>query len=185
MSNYPEQPQQSPYGQGHSYYVQPQQPQSGAPPAPPDSVAPQQQRKKRRRWPWIVLSIVVVLAAGIFALVNFISHNPATDLANQYYTAIKKQDYATAYRYLAPNMTTSPDNQPLTQDLFTQAGQGLDTTKGQVTKYTITSTSLNSNNGVNTADFTVNVTRNYGSYDVHLHLQQQGTDWKILSFDNI
>jgi len=54
-----------------------------------------------------------------------------------------------------------------------------------VTSYSITSTNVNSSSGANTAVFTVSVTRNGSPYDVHLKLQQQGSDWKIVSVDNV
>jgi hypothetical protein len=129
--------------------------------------------------------VVLAIGGGIFVLFNFLTHNGATDAVNKYYTAIKTQDYATAYQYLDSNMRTSVSDLPLTQDLFTRAGQGLDRIEGQVTKYTITSTSLKSTNGVNTGTFTISVTRGGTSYDVHLQLKQEGDNWKIISYDHI
>jgi hypothetical protein len=150
------------------------------------------QPKKSRLWLWITLGIVGVLVlcggcvtASVFGFANLVSNNPATDAVNHYYTAIKNQDYTTAYGYLDSNLKTYQGNQQLTPELFTQAGQGLDTTKGYVSSYNITSTQLNTNNGVNTANFTVSVTRNGTSYDVHLQLQEENNGWKIISYDNI
>lgn len=187
MYNDPNQPQQEPYGQGQPSYGQAQVPYG----VPPVSFVSPQQPRKRRRWLWIILGIIVVLllacAGGIFALVNLVSHNPATDVVNHYYTAIKSQDYPTAYQYLDPSMKLSSQgaSQQVTPALFTQVGQAVDGAKGKVTNYTISSTALNSNNGVNTANFTVSVTRNGPSYDVHLQLQQEGSDWKLVSFDSL
>jgi hypothetical protein len=151
-------------------------------------MAPPQPQKSRRKQ-WIILGIIAVvllaIGGGIFVLVNFLTHNGATDAVNKYYTAIKNQDYATAYQYLDPNLKTNQGGLSVTQDLFIQAGQLVDEEKGQVTNYTITSTSLNSTNGVNTGSFTVHVTRTGTSYDVHLRLRQEGNDWKIISFDTI
>jgi len=110
--------------------------------------------------------------------------NPATDVANKYYTAIQSQDYATAYSYLDASSITF-NNQSLTQSLYTQAAQAVDAQKGKVTSYSITSTNLNTSNGVNTASCTISVTRNGSPYDVHLKLQQEGNDWKIVSIDNV
>src|SRR5215467_10890995 len=98
------QPQQSPYGQPP--YGSPQQPygqpQYGVPPIP--GYISQQPPKKRRTGLWIFLGILAVLvlacAGGAVALFYFSMHNPATDVANKYYTAIQNQDYATAYSYL-------------------------------------------------------------------------------------
>ncbi len=204
MSNDPNRPQQPPYGQPQPPYGQspspygPSQPPYGQPPPPygqpPPSYAgsiPPQQPKKRRRWPWIVLGIVIVLllacGGGVFAVVQLIAHNPATDVVNHYYTAIENQDYATAFGYLDPNMKLTTSQGPggqMTQDLFAQVGQEFDTQRGKISKYNITNTALNSSNGVNTGTFTVSLTRSGAPYDVHLQLQQEGNDWKIISFDS-
>ena len=178
------QPQQPPYGQPQQPYPY-GQPQYSVPPVP--GYVPQPPPKKRRTGLWIFLGILAVLVLaciGIFAAVFFIgTHNP-TDVANKYYTAIQNQDYATAYSYLdASNITFN--NQNLTQGLYTQAAQAVDAQKGKVTSYSITSTNVSSSNGVNTATFTISVTRNGSPYDVHLKLQQEGSNWKIVSIDNV
>jgi len=182
------QPQQPPYGQPP--YGSPQQPygqpQYGIPPVP--GYIPQQPPKKRRTGLRIFLGILAILVlaciGGFAAIFYFGSHNPATDVVNKYYTAIQNQDYATAYSYLDASSITF-DNQNLTQSLYIQAAQAVDVQKGKVTSYSITSTNVNSSNGANTAAFTVSVTRNGSPYDVHLKLQQQGSDWKIVSVDNV
>ena len=182
------QPQQPPYGQPP--YGSPQQPygqpQYGIPPVP--GYIPQQPPKKRRTGLRIFLGILAILVlaciGGFAAIFYFGSHNPATDVVNKYYTAIQNQDYATAYSYLDASSITF-DNQNLTQSLYTQAAQAIDAQKGKVTSYSTTSTNVNSSNGANTATFTVSVTRNGSPYDVHLKLQQKGSDWKIVSIDNI
>jgi serine/threonine protein kinase len=136
---------------------------------------------------WIVLGIVVVLllvCGGGFVLLFYLgTHNGATDAANQYYTAIEKQDYNTAFTYLdASNLTLN--SQGLTQSLYIQGARLFDQTKGKLTAYSITNTSLNSNNGVNTAMLTVSETRNGAPYDVHVQLKQESSGWKITSLDN-
>jgi hypothetical protein len=189
MYNDPNLPQ-PPYGQPQPPYGQPQPPYGQ--PQPPYGQGPlpygQPQPRKSRRWLWIILGIIVVLlfscGGSIFAIVHFFANSPATDIANKYYTAIKKQDYTTAFKYMDPNLETSQGDL-ITQDLFTQAGQGLDTEKGYVSDYTITRYAMNSTNGVNTAEFTVSVTRNGAPYNVHLKLEQEGNDWKIIRYDNI
>ena len=179
------QPQQPPYGQPQQPYPY-GQPQYGVPPVP--GYVPQPPPKKRRTGLWIFLGILAVLVlaciGGVAVLYYIGTHNPATDVANKYYTAIQNQDYATAYSYLdASNITFN--NQNLTQGLYTQAAQAVDAQKGKVTSYSITSTNVSSSNGVNTATFTISVTRNGSPYDVHLKLQQEGSNWKIVSIDNI
>ncbi len=178
------QPQQEPFGQQPTQYMPPPgQPPYGVPP-----YAPPQQPKPRRRGRilWIVLGIIVVLVlacvGGAIALV--VTNNGATNAVNQYYMAVEQQDYATAYTYLDTS-GIALNGQSLTQALYIQANQAIDIARGKVSSYAITSTSTNSNNGVNTAAITVNVTRNGQSYDVHLQLKQESNGWKIVRTDNI
>jgi hypothetical protein len=201
MYNDPNQPQQYPYGQqpppyGQAPYGQPQQqppqqygqPQYGIPQIP-NYGPPQQQQmpKKRRRWPWIVLGIVVVLVVvcggGGLLLANLLTHNGATDVTNQYFTAVENQNYNTAFTYLDTSHLQL-NGQGITQQLYVQGAMLYDQAKGKLSAYSITSTSLNANNGVNTAMLTVSETRNGSSYDVHVQLMQEGSVWKITSLDN-
>ena len=187
QSQPPYPPTQPAYGQPQPPYAPP--PSYGMPPGGFEAQA--SKPKKRRVWLWVILGVVAVLllacVGSVFAVVYFASHSPATDVVNHYYTAIEHQDYATAYGYIDPSitLTTQAGSQQITQDLFTQVAQGFDTAKGKVTGYSITNTSLNSNNGVSTGDFIVSVTRNGPAYNVHLQLKQEGTDWKIVGFDNL
>ena len=177
------QPQQAPYGPPQQPYGQPQY---GVPPVP--SYIPQQPPKKRRTGLWIILGILAVLVlacVGVVGTLYYIgTHNPATDVANKYYTAIQNQDYATAYSYLDVSNITY-NNQSPTQSLYTQAAQGVDAQKGKVTSYSITNSNISTSNGTNTASFTISVTRNGSPYDVHIKEQQEGSNWKIISIDNI
>jgi len=102
-----------------------------------------------------------------------------SQLAQDYYLAISVQDYANAYSYLAPNMTTS-DGQKLTLALYTQEAQALDASEGQVTDYTVTADPNDQ------TKVTVQVTRSKGkTYTVHLTFVQGDSQWVISSFDNI
>jgi hypothetical protein len=170
--------QQSPQQYGQSQYGIPQIPNYGQPEPPP---------KRRRRWPWIVLGIIVVLllvcGGGGFLLFNFASHNGATDAANQYYTAVEHQDYNTAFSYLDASRLQL-NGQGLTEQLYVQGALLFDQTKGKLTAYSITGSSINSNNGVNTAMLTVSETRNGSSYDVNVGLMQESSGWKITSLNN-
>lgn len=100
---------------------------------------------------------------------------------NQYYNAVEKQDYTTAYSYISTNLTTS-NGQNLTQEIYSSAAKGLDTLKGKVTNFSVGTPSITNN----VASVTVSVTRGSASpYDVHLQLQQVNGSWKITSYDNI
>ncbi|MGZ3626567.1 MAG: Rv0361 family membrane protein [Ktedonobacteraceae bacterium] len=188
----PGQPQQQQWGQQPPQDYAPTQyvaPAYGAQPAP--GYMPQQQPRKSRRGLWIALAIiagVIVLgcgACGILSVagIGFFAKSvvgPAVT-ANQYYSAVEKQDYNTAYSYISTNLTAA-NGQTLTQQIYTAAAQGLDTLKGKVTNFSVGNVSTNNN----IATVTVSVTRGSGpSYDVHLQLQQVNGAWKITSYDNI
>ncbi len=192
------QPQQPPYGQPQwgqqpppdyapTQYVAPAY---GTQPAAPGYMPPQQ-LKRSRRGLWIVLGIIgglIVLSCAVCGIlfvagVGFFAKTVAAPalVANQYYSAVEKQDYTTAYSYLNTNLIAQ-NNQPLTQELYTTAAQTLDTAKGTVSNYSVGNISVNNN----TASVTVSVTRgSTPAYDVQLQLQQVNGTWKITRFDNI
>jgi hypothetical protein len=193
----PGQPQQPPYGQPQwgqqppqdyapTQYVAP----AGAQPAP--GYMPPQQPKRSRRGLWIALGIIgglIVLSCAVCGILfatgaAFFAKTIAEPaiIVNQYYSAVEKQDYATAYSYISTNLIAQ-NNQPLTQELYTTAAKALDTVKGPVTKYTFGNNISVTNN---TASVTVSVTRGSApAYDVQLQLQQVNGSWKITSYDNI
>jgi hypothetical protein len=124
-----------------------------------------------------VCGILFATGVGFFAR----TVGAPVNVVNQYYNAIEKQDYTTAYSYLGTNLTTS-NGQTVTQDLYTTAAQALDTAKGTVKSFTVGVPSVTNN----TASVTVTVTRtNAPAYDVQLHLEQVNGSWKITSYDNI
>jgi ABC-type transporter MlaC component len=124
-----------------------------------------------------VCGIFFVAGIGFFAKTVA---GPAITV-NQYYSAVEKQDYNTAFSYISTNLTAS-NGQTLTQQIYTVAAQGLDTVKGKVTNYSDGSISTSNN----VASVTVSVTRGSAApYDVHLQLQQVNGAWKITSYDNI
>ncbi len=192
----PGEPQQPPYEQ--QWGQQPPQdytptqyvaPAYGAQPAP--GYMPPQQPKRSRRGLWIALGIIgglIVLSCAVcgifFALgIGFFAKTVAGPAitANQYYSAVEKQDYNTAFSYIGTNLTAS-NGQALTQQIYTVAAQALDLAKGKVTNYSVGSISTSNN----VASVTVSVTRGTSApYDVHLQLQQVNGSWKITSYDNI
>ncbi|HEY6284884.1 MAG TPA: hypothetical protein VIX20_04425, partial [Ktedonobacteraceae bacterium] len=140
----PGQPQQPPYGQqwgqppppdyAPTQYVAPAY---GAQPAP--GYMPPQQPRRSRRGLWIALGIIgglivlscafcgILFALGVGPLVNIVgSIAGPTYTVNQYYNAVEKQDYTTAYSYIGTNLIAQ-NNQTLTQELYTTAAQALDT----------------------------------------------------------
>ena len=197
----PGQPQQPPYeqqwGQQPPQNYAPTQyvaPAYGAQPVP--GYMPPQQPRRSRRGLWIVLGIIgglivlscaacgILFALGAGPLVNIVGSiaGPAYTV-NQYYNAVEKQDYTTAFSYISTNSTVL-NGQISTQDLYTSAAQAVDAAKGKVTSFSIGNISLTNNN--NTAIVTVTVTRSSTpAYVVHLQLQQVNGSWKIVSLDNI
>ena len=184
---------QQPYGQQPAYE---QAPYSNLPTAP-NYVQPQAKKSTSRRL-WITLAVVggilvlgcggciIASVAGISLFGTVVSTVIAPSAtANSYYTAIEKQDYATAFNFLDIN-SASVEGQQLTQDAFVLLAQTVDLTKGTVTSFKQTGVSVNSNTSSgNTATVTMSVTRNGSSYTVHLQLQETNNVWKITSVDNI
>ncbi len=180
----PGQPQQPPYEQQWGQqpqppYGQPPYGQAQQPPyeqqwgqQPPQGYAPTQYVA-----PAYGVQPAPVTGVGFFAKTVV---GPAIT-ANQYYSAVEKQDYQTAFSYT--NLTVL-NGQNLTQELYTTTAQALDTAKGRVTNFSVGNISLNNNN--NAASVTVSVTRGSASpYNVQLQLQQVNGSWKITSFNNI
>jgi hypothetical protein len=187
------QPQQPPYEQQWG-----QQPPEGY--APTQYVAPAygaqpapgyMQPRRSRRGLWIALAIIgglIVLSCAVCGILfvtgaAFFAKTVAGPaiVVNQYYSAVEKQDYNTAFSYMEPGTTTFR-GQPITQQVYTLAAQGLDTLPGKVSNYSVGNISLNNNSAV----VTVSVTRgSTPAYDVQVQLQQVNGSWKIVSFDNI
>lgn len=101
----------------------------------------------------------------------------------QYYQAVKQQDYATAYSFLTSDASVNVNGQSVAvsqETSFETAASALDTTLGTVSSYTANT------QGSDTSHVTVTVTRSRGgSYDVHLVLVKVGNSWKIQSADGI
>jgi hypothetical protein len=154
----------------------------------------QQQPRRSRRGLWIVLGIIgglillscgtcgilIALGAGPFASIVGTVVGPAYT-ATQYYNAVERQDYTTAFSYISTNSTVQ-NSQIATQDLYTTAAQAVDVAKGKVSSFSVGNISVTGN----TTTVAVTVTRgNNPPYGVHLQLQQVNGSWKIVSLDNI
>jgi hypothetical protein len=166
-----------------SNIMKPPAPDSGAPPYPYYAPFPgySQPPRKSRRWVWITVGIVALLcvlagtllALGVSLVVNNFGQTHATDT---YYSAIRRQDYGTAYSYLGSHLQTV-----YSQQTFTQAAQQQDAVLGPVRRFGMTNIPTG-----DPAYVTLTVTRANGTaYDVHLELRQEGGVWKITAFDRI
>jgi hypothetical protein len=159
-------------------------PEYHAPPysnnAPVPGASPQP--RKSYRWVWITLGILALvciiggalLVWGIGSALN--SYGGATIASDQYYNAIRDQDFARAYTFLGSDVKAG-----LTQQAFTQQAQQQDGAYGHVNKFSYTNVPIG-----DPANATLTVTRANGtSYTVHLKMQQEGGVWKITAFDRI
>ena len=200
---------QPPYGQPQPSYGQPptqykpppnygqQQPYNPSPPmyggTPPMPNYGQPQKKSSLRWLWITLAIVgglLVLGCGGCAIASYAGigyfakaiAGPSVAV-NAYYQNIKDKNYDQAYTYLDTSGTVQ--SQFVNASSFAQVAQAQDQVKGPVTAYSQTNISTDSNNGVNTANVTMSVTRNGSAYAVQLQLKEENGVWKITSFDTI
>jgi hypothetical protein len=156
------------------------------------------QKKGSLRWLWMVLVILgvvllvpLVLTIGIIASLWYAeSHQPtvgdAINASGQYYQAIQRQDYTSAYHSLDRNATITVQSRPVLMnsvDTLATASQALDTQDGMMSSYT--ATDGNFEQGTNIVDLTMKVTRTSQSYDVHLKLELVSGYWKILSADGV
>ncbi len=160
-------------------------PESSAPPYPNYAPPPgySQPRRSSHRWVWITLGIValVCILGGILLVwgasqVFNTYYNSSLRASDMYYSAIKTQDYGTAYSYLGSHLRTE-----YSQQAFTQAAEQQDAVAGKVSRFGMTNIPTG-----DPAYVTLTVTRANGStYDVHLELRQEGGAWKVTTFDRI
>lgn len=159
-------------------------PEYHAPPYPNCAPIPgfSQQPRKAYRWVWITLGILalicvlggILLIWGIGSAIN--TYGGATIASDQYYNAIRNQDYARAYTFLRADVKAG-----LSQEVFTQQAQQQDATYGSVSKYSYGNVPLG-----DPAPVTLTVIRANGTtYTVHLEMRQEGGAWKITAFDRI
>ena len=167
-----------------SNIMKPPAPEYSAPPiqgyAPPPVSS--QPPRTSYRWVWIVLGIfvavsivgVALLTLGVgFAVSTYGGPSIASD---QYYTALRDQNYTRAYSYLGAHLKTV-----YSQEAFTQMAQERDAAEGRVSHYSYAN--------VPTGDLayvTLTVTRANGTtYTVNLEMRQEGGAWRVTAFDRI
>jgi hypothetical protein len=160
-------------------------PESSAPPYP--NYAPfsgySQPPRKSHRWVWMVLGIIALVSILGCALLAWGAswavttyYNSSLRASDMYYSAIKTQDYSTAYSYLGSRLQTE-----YSQQTFTQAALQQDAVAGKVSSFGMTNIPTG-----DPAYVTLTVTRTNGiSYDVHLELRQEGGAWKVTALDRI
>jgi hypothetical protein len=177
-------------------------PRFGSVQAPPFT-PPTTPARRSRTWIWIVVSILslaFLASCGICIWAAYAYLSPvaqqlsgAIDVADDYYSNIQAQHYATAYLDLALN-----GQNRLTQDQFVQLAQTRDAQDGRVRSYILGQPAYNSNptSGLDLSHLTitVNVTRCKGgassgqsclSYTTLLTMQKVAGHWKIVDFYKI
>jgi hypothetical protein len=157
----------------------------------------QQQKKGSLRWLRIILTVLGVIVLIPIVLLGFLIfwayHGPhaptvgdAFNASGQYYNAIQHHDYTTASNYLRGNATITVHGRPMVMnsvDTLSTTSKALDTRDGVITSYT--PTDGNFEQGKDIVDMVMKVTRNDQPYDVHIKIELEGNDWKILSADGI
>ena len=159
-------------------------PEYNAPPYPNYAPVPgsSQQPRKSYRWVWItlgILALVCIIGGGllIWGLGSAIhTFGGPTIASDQYYNAIRDQDFARAYTFLGSGVKAE-----LSQEAFTQQAQQQDEAYGRVSEFSYANVPTG-----DPANATLTVTRANGtSYTMHLEMRQEGGAWKITSFDRI
>ncbi len=159
-------------------------PEYHAPPYPNYTPGPGASRQtgKSYRWVWITLGILALVCViggwlliwGIGSAIN--TYGGATIASDQYYNAVRDQDYARAYTFLGSDVKAG-----LSQQAFTQQAQQQDEAYGHVSSYSYGNVPMG-----DPANVTLTVIRTNGtSYMVHLEMSQKGGVWKISAFDRI
>ena len=141
-----------------------------------------QQPSKSYRWVWITLVILALVCIVVGALLIWglgsaitIIGSP-TITSDQYYNAIRDQDYYRAYSFLGSGVKVR-----LSQEAFTQQAQQQDVAYGHVSQFFYVNDPLG-----DPASVTLTVTRVNGtSHTVNLEMRQEGGAWKITAFDLI
>src|SRR6266852_2301740 len=120
----------------HSLDKQGQPPAAGSLVADPLSLS-SASKKGRRLFLWWLLFVVASLSWVAYAVssVSTAVQDPASSVVNQYYAAIKNQDYVTAFRFVRG--AKSLNGEYYTQTTFTQEGQQIDTAEGKVRNYSV------------------------------------------------
>ncbi len=102
----------------------------------------------------------------------------AANVINQFYTALKNQDYNAAFQYLDPNMRT-PQGPLITPSWFIEEAETNDSQYGRVIQYGLAGIKVDFGKRI----YTLKVARPLKLYRTQLRVKKQGYDWKIMRFD--
>jgi hypothetical protein len=140
--------------------------------------------RRSRRGLWIgLIVLVLLLAIGVTGVSYYIVTGPTravNGVVTSYYTAVEKQDYATAYtcldtqQYIAAGGLTIS----LSQNAYVLAARANDLANGTLTAFSIGTITIDGS----TAHMTVTVTRGGTARQVNVQLAQVNGTWEI---DNI
>ena len=153
-------------------------------PTPGSSSPPLANPQPQQPYHQTQMVVVVLIAVGILGLAlltlaagfSVTIFGAPTIASDQYYTAIRDQDYARAYSFLGSHLRTV-----YSQQEFTLLAQQEDALAGKVSHYWFISTPTG-----DPATTILTVTRANGpTYTVHLQVQQEAGTWKVTAFDRI
>lgn len=161
--------------------------------APP--MAPQARPRRSYKWLWItaaILGSLLVISCGIcgwagFGLfsTSFRQASGTVSVAENYYSAIQRQDYSQAYSLLSP----SGSIQGLTREQFIQQARDRDRDLGPVTSFTLRpatfSTDVNSDSSLSSVTFNVQISRTKQQYSTRLTVGEVNSHPKVTDFDHI
>ena len=123
---------------------------------------------------WYAIIVGALLIWGLGSAITIIGSPTIT--CDEYYNAIRDQDYSRAYTFLGSGVKAG-----LSQEAFTQQAQQQDGAYGHVRQFFYAN-----GPGDDPASVTLTVTRANGtSSTVNLEMRQEGRSWKITSFDRI
>jgi hypothetical protein len=146
-------------------------------------------------WPWVL--VVLGIAAILGSLNGLLAIRPVVKpglIVEQFYTAIRDQDYGRAYRFLDSSLIAS-----INQWQFTQMAKAREEAEGAIIKYSVApdlavATTPLPGEPLPLLTFKrhpaenviVQVVRTNGrAYPVHLQVRRVGKGWKIIAFDRI
>lgn len=133
-----------------------------------------------------VVLIIAIIASSFYAELHRPTVGDAMNASGQYYKAIQRHDYTTAYNVLNKNASITVQSHPVVMnsvDTLATASKTLDIQHGMISSYTATEGHFEQ--GANIVDLTMKVTRTGQPYNVHLKLELVSGSWKILSADGV
>ncbi len=145
-----------------------------------DAYAPRPKHSHLGLWLAFGGVVGVILVSAFLAFAVFLGLNQVKDngpIPARYSEALRTQNYALSYAYLAPNAKIN--GQTLGQAAFIEKAAQADARNGSITGYNLTE------NKNDQSQATLKIQRSKQSYDVHLRLIQLDNRWVISEADGL